>query len=341
MPVTTYTISELAKRIDADVHGDANCEIKNVAPLASAGVGDLTFLLGGSYRQFLPDTKASAVVLTSEELPNCQVNAIVTKNPELGFAKLLALFEKKAGVQKGFHPTAILGQACEIDDSVSIGANVVIGDHVSIGANTVISAGCNVGDGVCIGADTYLYPNVTLYHHIELKDRITVHSGTVIGSDGFGLTNDRGQWVKIPQVGTVIIHDDVEIGANTAIDRGALEDTVIEEGVKIDNLVQVAHNVRIGAHTVVAGCSAIAGSARIGKHCMLGGGVRVNGHITICDQVIMTGMSMVTHSIDKPGVYSSGTGIQANLEWRKSVVRFQQLDKITKRLQRLERQNNE
>ena len=168
-----------------------------------------------------------------------------------------------------------------------------------------------------------------------------IHSGVVIGADGFGLTNDNGQWVKIPQVGSVVIGNHVEIGANSAIDRGALENTIIEDGVKIDNLVQVAHNARIGAHTVLAGCSAVAGSAQIGKYCVIGGSACINSHITIVDQVMITGMAMVMHSIDTPGVYSSGTGLQSNREWRKSAVRFQQLDKIVKRIQHLERLNDE
>jgi len=320
-----YTISELAERIGAEVHGDGACEITGVASLAAAKSGELSFLLNAPYRRFLSDTKASAVVLTADELSHCSVNAIVTKNPELGFAKLLTLFEKKPGVKVGNHSTAIIGDSCQIDPSVSLGAHCVIGDNVSIGPNTVISSGCNIGDGVTIGSDCYCYPNVTLYHDVQLKNNVRVHSGTVIGSDGFGLTNDNGKWVKIPQVGSVVIHDNVEIGANTTIDRGALENTVLEEGVKVDNQVQVAHNVRIGAHTVIAGCTGIAGSADIGKHCMIGGGVCINGHITIADQVIITGMAMVLKSIPEAGVYSSGTGIQKNREWLRSVVRFRQL----------------
>lgn len=331
-----YTISELAKRIGADVHGDAGCKIGGVAPLSSAKSGDISFLMGGAYRQFLSDTKASAVVLTADDLLDCSVNALVTENPELGFAKLLGLFEKKAGVHQGPHPTTVIGDHCQIDPSVSIGAHCVIGNQVCIGPNTVISAGCYIEDGVSIGTNCYFYPNVTLYHHIKLGNDVIVHSGAVIGSDGFGLTNDQGRWVKIPQVGTVVVGDSVEIGANTTIDRGALEDTVIGEGVKLDNLVQVAHNVQIGAHTVIAGCTGIAGSVQIGKHCMVGGGVCINGHVSITDQVVITGMAMVTHSIDTPGAYSSGTGIQTNREWRKSAVRFRQLDKMARRLQDLE-----
>jgi len=337
----SYTIAKLAEHIGAEVHGDAGCEIKGVASLAAAKAGDLSFFLGAAYRRFLSETCASAVVLTADDLPNCSVNAIVTKNPELGFAKLLALFEKKPGVHTGRHPTAIIGDACQIDSSVSIGAYCVVGDNVFIGPNTIISAGCHIGDGVRIGADCYCYPNVTLYHRSNLGNHVIVHSGVVIGSDGFGLTNDNGQWVKIPQVGTVIIRDNVEIGANTTIDRGALEDTVIDEGVKLDNQVLVAHNVRIGAHTVIAGCTGIAGSAQIGKHCIIGGGARINSHITITDQVIITGMCMVTHSISKPGAYSSGTGLQENRQWHKSVVRFRQLDKLAKRIKHLESLHHE
>jgi len=337
----TIKLGELAQSAAVELHGDPECEITGVASLAAAKPGQLTFLLGGSYQKYLASTKASAVILTESDLLQCPSNALVTRNPELTFAKILPMFEKRSAVGGGIHSGVTIGRDCQIDSTVSIAPGCVIGDGVCIGKNAVISAHTVIGDRVVIGDDFYAYPNVVLYHDIQMGDRVILHSGSVIGSDGFGLTNDQGRWIKIPQVGSVVLGNDVEVGANTTVDRGALESTIIEEGVKIDNQVQVAHNVRIGAHTVVAGCVGIAGSAQIGSHCVIGGGVCITGHIKIADQVVITGMAMVTHSIDAPGVYSSGTGLQTNLEWRKSAVRFQQLDKIVKRIQKLERLNDE
>lgn len=276
-------------------------------------------------------------MLTVDDLKNCPCHALVVKNPELAFAKALSFFEKRPVIEAGIHPSVVMGKNCHIDSSASIAAGCVIGEEVRIGSHAIISANTVIGDRVEIGTDFYCYSQVSLYHDIVIGDRVILHSGAVIGADGFGLANDRGRWIKIPQIGRVVLGNDVEVGANTTIDRGALEDTIIEDGVKIDNLVQIAHNVRIGANTVIAGCSGVAGSTDVGRHCMIGGGVCINDHITIADGVIITGMAMVLHSIDVPGIYSSGTGLQTNREWRKSAVRFQQLDKMAKRLQNLER----
>jgi UDP-3-O-[3-hydroxymyristoyl] glucosamine N-acyltransferase len=335
-------LSELAKSVGAEIHGDHNTVVTGVASLEVAQHGQLSFLVGAQYRHQLKNTQASAVVLSHSDLEQCPCDAIVTDNPELAFAKMLDFFNKGATIEPGIHLSAVIGNDCDIDASVTISAHCVIGNDVKIGANTIVSSGVHIGDGVQIGANCHLYPHVTLYHDVLIADRVVIHSGAVIGADGFGYTNDdQGRWVKIRQVGTVCLASDVEIGANTTIDRGALENTIIEEGVKIDNQVQVAHNVHIGAHTAIAGCVGIAGSARIGKHCMIGGGVCINGHITIADSVIVTGMAMVMHSIDASGVYSSGTGLQKNLQWRKSAIRFQQLDGMAKRIKHLERLYNE
>lgn len=333
-----YTIAELAKIIDARVQGDTQCVITNLAAINNAKKGDLTFLLGGPYAQHLKNTKASAVILTNKEMPNCPTNALVVDNPELSFAKIAELFNSfKKPLPNNIHPSAEVAGSCQIDPSVSIGAHCVIGEGVSIGANTVIMSGTVIGEGATIGADCLFYSNVTLYHGVLLGNRVILHSGVVVGADGFGLTQDKGRWVKIPQLGRVVIEDDVEIGANSCVDRGALDDTVVEEGVKIDNLVQIAHNVRVGAHTVMAGGTVVAGSTKIGRHCVFGGGICVNGHIAITDRVIITGMAMVVKSITEPGVYSSGTTLQSNREWRKSAIRFHQLDDMAKRLKQLER----
>lgn len=334
-------LSTLAAAINAEIHGNQNNQVVRVAPIASAKAGELTFLLGGSYRRFLPNTKASAVVLTAEDLAACPCDALVVKNPELAFAKALSFFERKSEIVSGIHSSVIIGEHSEIDPTASISPGCVIGNGVRIGAHAIIGANNVIGDRVVIGSNFHSYPNVSLYHDVVIGDRVILHSGVVLGSDGFGLTNDQGCWIKIPQIGTVVIGNDVEIGANTTIDRGALDNTVIEEGVKIDNQVQIAHNVHVGMHTAIAGCVGIAGSAYIGQHCMIGGGVCINGHITIADRVVITGMAMVLTSIDKPGIYSSGTGIQNNREWRKSAIRFQQLDSIVKRLRKVERLHND
>ncbi len=330
-------LSILAKAIQAELHGDSNCEITGVASILSAKLGDLTFLMDGVYRRHLPNTKASAVVLKAENLMQCPCNALVTDYPRLAFAKLISFFKKPPKIDIGIHPNVVIGQGCHISDSASIASGCVIGNEVTIGAHAVIGANTVIADRVQIGSNFYCYPNVSLYHDIKIADRVILHSGVVIGSDGFGLTKHEGRWIKIPQIGGVSLDDDVEVGANTTIDRGALDDTVIEAEVKLDNQVQIAHNVRIGAHTVIAGCVGVAGSAHIGRHCIIGGGCCISDHVTIADQVTITGMAMVTCSIKTSGIYSSGTGLQANREWRKSAVRFRQLDQFAKRLQNLER----
>ncbi|QTS83711.1 UDP-3-O-(3-hydroxymyristoyl)glucosamine N-acyltransferase [Coxiella endosymbiont of Amblyomma nuttalli] len=335
----TYTLNELAAAIGAIVQGDDSCKIHNIAPISHAKAGEISFLADRKYQKYLTRTQASAILLNKKLAAICPVNALVMQNPKLGFIKLLALLRPKSLPPVGIHPTAIIGKNCQIQPTVSIGPYVVIAANVAIGERTVIATGTNIGHDSQVGADCCLYSRVTLYHETILGDRNIIHSGTVIGADGFGLMRDEGrrQWIGIPQVGKVVIGDDVEIGANTTIDRGALDDTIIGNGVKIDNLVMVGHNVRIGNHTAIAGCAGIAGSTTIGRHCMIGASAGLNGHITICDNVIITGMGMIQKSITKPGIYSSGTGMQTNREWRKSVVRFWQLDELAKRLKRLEK----
>jgi UDP-3-O-[3-hydroxymyristoyl] glucosamine N-acyltransferase len=341
MNKSIYTLSQLAQAIGASVQGDANCKIHNIASIVHAKAGEISFIADIKYQKYLADTNASAVLLDKELAENCPVNALVMQNPKLGFVKLLQLLRPQKMPAMGIHPTAVVGARCQIDPSVSVGPQAVIGDDVVIGARSVIASGTTVGDDVVIGEDCYLYSRVSLYHQVIIGNRVILHSGVVIGADGFGLAQDQGQWVKIPQVGRVVIGNDVEIGANTTIDRGAVDDTVIGNGVKIDNLVMIGHNVQIGDHTAIAGCAGIAGSTVIGKHCLIGASAGINGHINICDHVIITGFAMIQKSITEPGAYSSGTGMQTNREWHKSVIRFWQLDEMYKRLKRLERLNDE
>lgn len=333
MKTNKKTLGELAKKIDAELKGDADCVITGIAALQSAQSGHLSFLNNTKYRHYLSNTQASAVILTEADFSLCSTNALVVEDPYYAYAQLAKEFSEEVNMPSGIHASAVVGKGCQIDSTVSIGANVVIGDRVRIGANTQISSGCVIGDDCSIDQDSFLWANVTLYYAVRLGARALIHSGAIIGSDGFGFANHKGVWHKVPQLGTVIVEDDVEIGANTTIDRGAIDNTIIEKGVKLDNQIQVAHNVQIGAHTAIAGCVAIAGSTKIGKYCMIGGGSCINGHIEIADGVMLTGMSMITHSIKERGVYSSGTGFMENRKWHKNVIRFRHLDELARRVQ--------
>jgi UDP-3-O-[3-hydroxymyristoyl] glucosamine N-acyltransferase len=267
----------------------------------------------------------------------CPTACLVAANPYLAYAKASMLFSpippERTGTHASaqVHATATISKSASVAANVVVGANTFIGDNVRIGANSVIGSACHIADA------TQLYPNVIFYDGVKIGKRGIVHSGAVIGSDGFGFAFDGTRYHKIAQLGGVTLGDDVEVGAGTSIDRGALEDTVVESGVKIDNQVQIAHNVRVGANTVVCGCSAIAGSSVVGKNCIIAGGVGVINHVTICDGVTVTAMSLVNQSITKPGVYSSGTGLSDSASWKKNIVRFRHLDELWKRLLRLEK----
>lgn len=333
----SITLGELAERIGARVEGDSNCVINGVATLTNAEAGEITFLSNPRFQNLLTDSRASAVIVTENDVVNCSVNALVSENPYLAYAQVSAIFAPQRPAAGNIDPKATIGHHTTIDESVTVGANAVIGDGVELAAGVVIGAGCVIENGTSIGEDSRIYPNVTLYHDVVIGKRVIIHSGTVVGSDGFGFANDQGHWVKIHQLGRVVIGDDVEIGANTTIDRGAIEDTVIGDGVILDNQIQVAHNVKIGAHTAIAGCVGIAGSAVIGRHCAIGGGAGILGHLEISDGVTVTAMSLVTKSIREQGVYSSGTPLEPSASWQKNFARFKQLDEMARRLKRLEK----
>lgn len=336
MQKKTYTLAELATLLQAELTGDANYKIDGISTLQDAKANEITFLDNITYRKYLPNTHAGAVILAPDHMAECTTNALVTKNPYLAFARALSLFEFVPQVETGIHPTAIIGANCTIHSKASIGPYCVIGDNTLIEEGVVVGANSTIGENNIIGANTKLSPHVMTYPNIRIGQRCIIHSGAVIGSDGFGFAQDKGLWCKVPQIGGVTIGNDVEIGANTTIDRGALNDTIIEDGVKLDNQIQVAHNVHIGSHTAIAGCVAIAGSVKIGKHCMIGGGTNISGHITITDKVIITGMSGVTNSISEPGMYS-GFPVLPNIVWRKNTIRFNQLDEMARRLTKLEK----
>lgn len=330
------SLGELAARFGAELRGDASLRVRRVSALDTAGEGDISFLSGPRFRRHLATTRAAAVILEAEAAAECPVAALVTSNPYLMYACVASLLHPPVRPTPSIHPSAVLGRDCSIGRDVHIGPHVCLGDEVRLGDGVILEAGCVVGAGAEIGDESRLAPNVTLYPGVVIGKRVIVHSGAVLGGDGFGFANDRGTWVKIPQIGRVVIEDDVEIGANTTIDRGALEDTVIGRGVKLDNQVQIAHNVRIGEHTAIAGCTGIAGSAIIGRRCAIGGGVGISGHLEIADDVHLTGTTFVSQSIREKGVYSSGTPFEPVGEWRRNFVRMRQLDDMAKRLQRLE-----
>jgi UDP-3-O-[3-hydroxymyristoyl] glucosamine N-acyltransferase len=332
-----YTLAQIATHIGADLKGDPDCMISAIAPLQQAQKGQISFLDNKSYRKYLADTKASAVILSENNITDCAANLLVMQNPYLGYAKTAELFEIKAKSKMEIHPSVVIGDNSSIAQEVSIGPYCVVGKNVVIEKGVVIGAGCVIDENTQIGAQSELKSHVTLYHGTKIGQRAIIHSGVVIGSDGFGFANDRGIWYKIPQIGNVRIGNDVEIGANTTIDRGALNDTQIDDGVKLDNQIQIGHNVHIGAHTIIAGCVAIAGSTTIGKYCMIGGAAVIAGHLKIADKVIITGMSGVASSIQEPGIYSAGSVIQKHKSWLKNSVRITQLDEMARRLHQLEK----
>ena len=334
----SQTLADLTGLLSAELRGDPACLIKGVAPLSHAKPGQISFLDNPRHHKYLLTTKASAVILTAEFADKCQVNALIVPNPHYAYAKVAALFTDIPQPQPGYiHPSAVIDPGSQIADTASIAAQCHVGANSTIEEGVILESGCVIGENCHIAAGSRLWPNVVLYYGVTVGERCNIHAGTVIGSDGFGFTKHNGAWVKVPQLGKVIIGNDVDIGASTMIDRGAINDTIIGNGVKLDNLIQIAHNVVIGDHTAIAGCTGISGSVTIGKHCMIGGGVCIADNITIVDNVAITGASSVSRSIKKPGLYSSGISVQSNHGWRKNLARFHHLDAIARRVRALEK----
>jgi UDP-3-O-[3-hydroxymyristoyl] glucosamine N-acyltransferase len=331
-PAVRLTLGELAGRFGLTVAGDAATAIEGIGTLAAAGPGQLAFLANPSYRRQLADTRAGAVVLRADDAAASPVPALVAADPYAAFARLAALFEPPVAIAAGIHPSAVVDATAHVDAGAAIGPLACIGARTRIDAGAVVGAGCVIGEDCVVGAGSELGARVTLVRRVRLGQRVRIHAGAVLGADGFGLAMDAGRWLKVPQLGGVVVGDDCEIGANTCIDRGAIEDTVLEEDVRLDNLIQVGHNVRIGAHTAMAGCVAVAGSARIGRYCLIGGGAGIVGHIEIADKVRIGAMSLVTHSLPEPGEYTSGTPIQPAKEWRRNAARFKQLDAMARKM---------
>ena len=325
-----FTLAEIVARLGGEAVGEVSAPLTGVATLDSAGPSQIAFLANPRYRGRVATTRAGAVILGPGDRDAGRMPRIVTDNPYAYYARAVGLFHPEPRPTPGTHPTAQVASSAKVAPSAEVGPYAVIGANASVGEGAVIGAHCVLGDGVAVGAGTRLYPRVTIYDRCTLGARCIVHSGVVIGSDGFGMAREEGRWLKIPQVGAVRIGDDVEIGANTAIDRGALDDTVIEEGVKLDNLIQVGHNCVIGAHTVIAGCTGLAGSVTIGRDCMIGGGVGIVGHLTICDRVTISGFSFVTKSITAPGTYTSGMPVMAHGEWLRNAAQLRHLDELAR-----------
>ncbi len=329
-------LQDIADLIGGKVHGDPDCRVSGLATLQSAGPGQLSFFANGRYLPQLRSSAAAAVLVRPEHLDSVPRAAILVDDPYLAYARVSQLFDWRRPGRPGVHPSAVVADDVQLDPSVEVSAQAVIG------AGSVIAAGAFIGPHAVIGAACHVGENsrieagVVLYDSVTLGARCIVHAGAVLGADGFGFAPESGRWVKICQLGGVRVGDDVEIGAGTTIDRGALDDTCIGDGVKLDNQVQIAHNVQIGAGTAIAGCTAVAGSTKIGERCTIAGLSGITGHLTIAAGTHITAMSLVSKSISQPGAYSSGTGLQPHRSWKRNVVRFKQLDELARRVAKLE-----
>jgi len=321
-------LSELATQVGAMLDGDGGVVVSRVATLESAGPGAIAFLANPKYRTQLAGTRASAVIVSPEAAANTPLPKLVSLNPYATYAKVAAILHAEPAPTAGVHATAFVAPGARVDGSATVGPHSVIGAGAVVGARARVGPGCVVGAGTSIGEAALLHANVTVYDRCVIGARTIVHSGAVIGADGFGMAEEGGRWLKIPQIGRVLIGADCEIGANTTIDRGALDDTVIEDDVKLDNQIQIGHNCRIGAHTAIAGCCGISGSARIGRNCKIGGAAMIGGHISIADGVTISGGTAVLETIAEPGVY---TGIMPHLphgDWARLAVELKQLRRL-------------
>jgi UDP-3-O-[3-hydroxymyristoyl] glucosamine N-acyltransferase len=331
-----YTLAEIVARFGGRVLGDAQVEITQVATLELADSSQISFLTNSRYRAQLADTKAGALILGEADAEATALPRIISANPYAYFAKVSALLNPLPAIVPGVHPSAVIGAGALIDPTASVAAMAVVGAGAIVGAHSVIGEGSFIGDNVVVGRHVRLYPRVVIYHDCVIGDNLIAHSGVVIGADGFGIAMDEGRWIKIPQIGRVVIGNDVEIGANTTIDRGALDDTVIEEGVKLDNQIQIAHNVRVGAHTAIAGCVGIAGSTTIGKYCQIGGSAGILGHLKIADNVVIASFTLIGKSISEAGSYAAIFPFGKTEDWRKNAVHLRHLDEMAKRIKILE-----
>ncbi|MEM6638876.1 MAG: UDP-3-O-(3-hydroxymyristoyl)glucosamine N-acyltransferase [Pseudomonadota bacterium] len=330
-------IGELAAQFGCELIGDPDARVGHVATLANAGPGTLAFLANPKYRPKLAQCAASAVVLSAEDAAGCATNALITDDPYVTYARIATVLHPSTGHAPGIHAAASCDPTAEIHPTAHVAPGAVIEAGAEVCEGAFIGPQCVVGRHARVGPHSVLTANVTVAHHCEIGARVTLHPASVIGSDGFGYARAAEGWLKVPQVGRVVLGDDVDVGAGTTIDRGAVEDTVIGHGVKLDNQIQIGHNVRIGDHTIVAACSGVSGSTVIGKRCLVAGAVGFVGHLNICDDVTVTGQTMVNRSIDKPGVYSSALPMDEAARWRRNSARFRRLDDLARTVKRLEK----
>ncbi|MBP6533818.1 MAG: UDP-3-O-(3-hydroxymyristoyl)glucosamine N-acyltransferase [Arenimonas sp.] len=333
------TLKDLAERFHLPYRGDGGTVLDGIGTLVNAQAGQLAFLANGKYSQQLGQTKAGVVVLSEADAEKCPVACLISRDPYTTFAQISALFEHDEIPEEGVHASAVVHASARVSPSARIGAFTVIGERAVVEDDAVVHPHGSIGQDCVVGEACVLMPRVTLVKRVRLGKRVRIHSGAVLGADGFGIAMHQGQWIKVAQLGGVQVGDDCEIGANTTIDRGAIEDTVLENDVRLDNQIQIGHNVRIGAHTAIAGCAAVAGSAVIGRYCLIGGAAGIVGHIEIADKVIIGAMSLVSHSIREAGEYVSGTPMQAKPEWRKNAARFKQLDAMARSLNALKKKD--
>jgi len=335
---TALRLADIVARVGGELVGDPDVTVRRVAPLHTAGPDDLTFLAQPKYRAQLRETRAAAVVIGRAERDATRLPRIICDDPYLYFARVAQLFAPDDAVRPGVHPSAVVEADASVPASASIGPGAYVGTRARLGERVVVGPGCHVGAGVELGDDSRLHALVSIYAGCRIGRRAILHSGAVVGADGFGMARDGERWTKIPQVGGVVVGDDVEIGANTTIDRGALEDTVIEDGVKLDNQIQIGHNVRIGAHTAMAGCVGVAGSARIGRHCTVGGAGMILGHLEIADRVQISSCTTISHSIHKPGTYTGLYPSSDNASWARYTAWVRHLDRLADRVRSLEKE---
>lgn len=337
-----YSLSQLAEQFDLQLHGNPHLEIDGVGTLRHATPTQLSFLSNPAYRSELAESKAGVVVVNATDAAACTGNYLIAKDPYLAYARIASLFAPDTRQAAGIHPSAVIHPSARIGNQAVIGPNVVIEADCVIGEACSIGPGSVIGLGSTLGPACQLYANVTLYHHVQLGQRVIVHSGAVIGADGFGIAFAGDHWEKVPQLGRVLIGDDCEIGACTTIDRGAIGDTVLEADVRVDNLVQIAHNVHVGAHTAMAARVGIAGSTRIGKYCLLGGGCGIQGHIEIADRVTVAARSTAYYSITEAGsTWTSLIPAQPITEWQRNLSRLRKLDQLARKVFKLERSTSD
>lgn len=336
-PGISSTLGDLAARLGCELVGDPDTEVSTVATLGNAGPGAIAFLANPAYRSQLSKTAASAVILSRDDLPDCPTDALIGDDPYLLYARVASMLYPRRAPTPGIHPTAVVDDSAKVHPDAQLAALTFVGERSEIGAGVFVGPGTVIGDDCAVGSGSHLAANVSLIEDVTIGERAIVHAGVVLGADGFGHKVTDTGWLKVPQVGGVRIGDDVEIGANTCVDRGAIDDTVIEDGVRLDNHIQIAHNCRIGAHTVIAAQAGVSGSTRIGRRCIIAGQVGFVGHISVCDDVVITGGAVVTKSITQPGMYSGSFPAEQDRDWKQRVVQLRRLDTVAKRLADLEK----